>query len=62
MERMRRIVALIQERPGLRQVDIARALGIRPCAVYVALPNLEARGVLLAEDETGRLYIAEQGG
>ena len=58
-ERLARIADAIRQWPGLTQADIARAVGCRPCAVYVALPLLEERGVLLAEDDRGRLFAME---
>ena len=56
-DRLDRIAAAVRQWPGSRQVDIARAVGCAPCAVYVALPLLEERGILLAEDDDGRLYF-----
>jgi len=54
-----RIVALLLERPGLRQSEIAAALGKHKSTVLRALPQLEAQGIRLAEDEQGRLFLAE---
>lgn len=57
--RLDRIADVIRQQPGLRQIEIARAVGCAPCAVYVALPLLEAQGLLLVEDDNGRLSVLE---
>ncbi len=54
-----RIVALLVERPGLRQSEIAAALGKPKSTVLRALPRLEAQGIRLAEDDRGRLFLAD---
>lgn len=57
--RLDRIAAAIRQRPGSTQAEIARAVNCWPSTVYVALPLLEHLGVLLVEDDAGRLSIME---
>ena len=54
-----RIVELLTRQSELRQTEIARALGEHDSTIMRALPNLEAKGVRLAEDDNGRLSLAE---
>lgn len=54
-----RIVELLMRRPELRQTDIASALGERDSTIMRALPVLEAKGIRLAEDDRGRISMAE---
>lgn len=54
-----RIVELLTRQPDLRQTEIASALGEHDSTVSRALPLLEARGVRLAEDDRGRISMAE---
>ena len=49
------IRAAVEANPGRRAGWIARLLGLDNKAVQRALPQLEARGDLLAEDEKGGL-------
>jgi DNA-binding MarR family transcriptional regulator len=50
----------IQQHPGKRPGRIARLLGLDNRTMMRALPQLEARGDLLSEDENGRLYWFRQ--
>ncbi|MDW8325583.1 MAG: MarR family transcriptional regulator [Anaerolineales bacterium] len=54
-----RIVELLARQPNLRQSEIAAALGEHSSTVMRALPKLEAQGIRLAEDDEGRLSLAE---
>ncbi len=54
-----RIVELLTRQPELRQTEIARALGEYDSTIMRALPNLDAKGIRLAEDDQGRLSLAE---
>jgi hypothetical protein len=50
-----RLKAAIRENPGHRAGHYARRLGRDNKSVMRALPQLEERGDLLAEDDNGRL-------
>lgn len=55
-ERLERMVELIAQHPGgLSQSEIARRLRVERSTVYRDLAVLEARGVLLAEDQQGHV-------
>jgi predicted ArsR family transcriptional regulator len=54
-ERLDEIRDAIIRHPGRRPGRIARMLGLDNKAIQRALPQLEARGDLLAEDSEGRL-------
>ena len=57
-ERLEQMTELIAEHPeGIQQSELAQLLGIPRCTVKRDLPILEDRGVLLAEDEQGRLSL-----
>ena len=54
--RLRRLEQLLREHPkGMKQSEIARSLGLHRSTVMRDLPALEDIGVLLAEDDRGRL-------
>jgi DNA-binding IclR family transcriptional regulator len=55
-----RIIVLLSQEPDLRQAEIARRLGECGSTVMRALPYTETLGVRLAEDEQGRLSLAER--
>ncbi len=50
------MVRLIEERPGIRQAELARQLGVSRSTIQRRLPSLEEAGYLLYEDDEGRLY------
>ncbi len=54
-----KIVDLLHRQPDLRQTEIARELGEYDSTVMRALPLMDTLGVRLAEDDYGRLSIAE---
>lgn len=47
---------ILTEEPGLSAREVARRLGVAPSTVTRALPSLEEAGILLSEDENGRLW------
>jgi DNA-binding IclR family transcriptional regulator len=55
-----RIVALLAQESGLRQTEIARKLGEHDSTIMRALPYTEELELRLAEDDEGRLSLAEQ--
>ncbi len=55
-----KIIDLLHRQPDLRQTEIARKLGEYDSTVMRALPLTDTLGVRLAEDDYGRLSIAEQ--
>lgn len=52
-----RMAALIAAQPGIRVADLARLLQLERSTVLRRLPALEDAGILLAEDERGRLSL-----
>ncbi len=54
-----KIIDLLHRQPDLRQTEIARELGEHDSTVMRALPVTDILGVRLAEDDYGRLSIAE---
>ena len=56
--RLRQIEALLEKHPqGLRQSEIARELKLHRSTVMRDLPALEEMGVLLMEDDRGRIGL-----
>ncbi len=55
-ERLERIYRKIEEHPGERPGFLARLLEVNRSEVTRALPALEDRGLLVSEDERGRLW------
>lgn len=55
----RRIAQLLSQQPGLRQAEIARALGEHESTIMRALPIAEGLGIRLSEDAQARLAMAE---
>ena len=55
-ERIETIYDTIEQNPGQRAGWIARLLGLNRSEVTRALPALEQKGYLLAEDEEGQLW------
>ncbi|MFN8485237.1 MAG: hypothetical protein U0768_19540 [Anaerolineae bacterium] len=53
--RIEDIARMIEEQPGLTANGIADLLGVPASSVARALPSVEESGVLLAEDDRGRL-------
>lgn len=55
-ERLEGIYRKIEEYPGERPGFFARLLGLNRSEVTRALPALEDKGLLVSEDEHGRLW------
>jgi len=58
-ERLEQEVALLEQQP-LRPAQIAERIGVPRSTVMRDLPDLEDRGVLLQEEEDGRLSIFQR--
>jgi DNA-binding IclR family transcriptional regulator len=57
-ERLERMADVIEQYPqGISQNKLARQMGIPRSTVKRDLPTLEQAGILLAEDERGRLSM-----
>jgi DNA-binding IclR family transcriptional regulator len=54
--RLEMIAQAVQSNPGKRAGYIAQELGLSRSSVTRALPALEEVGILLAEDDHGRLF------
>ena len=54
--RLEMIAQVVQRNPGRRAGYIAQKLGLPRSSVTRALPALEEAGILLAEDDRGRLF------
>lgn len=53
---------LIQAQPGLSAQALAQQLGVSTSTVIRRLPSLEEAGILLYEDEQGRLWPFRESG
>uniref|UniRef100_A0A540VD17 MarR family transcriptional regulator n=2 Tax=Litorilinea aerophila TaxID=1204385 RepID=A0A540VD17_9CHLR len=60
MDTYENVRQLLEERPGLSAREIARHLDVAPSTVTRMLPNLEEAGILLYEDDKGRLWPFQQ--
>ncbi len=58
--RLERIYRKIEANPGKRPGFIAKLLGVNRSEVTRALPALEAKGLLLIEDDKGGLWPFRQ--
>ena len=54
--RVEMIAQTVQDNPGKRAGYIAQKLGLHRSSVNRALPALEEAGILLSEDDRGRLF------
>ncbi len=54
--RVEMIAQAVRSNPGKRAGYIAQKLGLSRSSVTRALPALEEAGILLAEDDRGRLF------
>lgn len=50
------LAALVEESPGISASELARRLGVPTSTVTRRLPSLDEAGILLFEDEKGRLW------
>jgi DNA-binding IclR family transcriptional regulator len=55
--RLEQIARYLENHPQSRPSEIARALDLHPSTVIRLLPTLEKAGILLIEDEQGRLSL-----
>jgi DNA-binding IclR family transcriptional regulator len=55
--RVEMIAQAVQSNPGKRAGYIAQKLGLSRSSVTRALPALEEAGILLSEDDQGRLFF-----
>jgi DNA-binding IclR family transcriptional regulator len=55
--RLERMADAVGQQPGISQSELARQLGVPRSTVKRDLPTLEQAGILLAEDERGRLAL-----
>jgi Mn-dependent DtxR family transcriptional regulator len=55
-ERTQQIAGYVEQHPGVRPAEIARALDVPRSSVTRTLPALEDEGRLLYEDRRGRLW------
>jgi hypothetical protein len=56
LHKLRRMAGAIQSQPGLTKSQLRRATGLSWDDIKWGLAALEARGILLSEDQEGRLY------
>lgn len=56
-ERLERMARIVAREKGITQAELARRLDVHRSTVGKDLVALEERGVLLAEDERGRLSL-----
>lgn len=54
------MAALIEAQPGIRASELAAKLGVEKSTVLRRMPSLEDAGILLAEDEHGRLFMYQR--
>ena len=47
---------LIQQKPGIRPADVAKAIKVSPSTISRRLPSMEEAGYLYYEDDDGNLY------
>jgi DNA-binding IclR family transcriptional regulator len=59
VEVARRIAELLAQQPELRQAEIAQKLREHDSTVMRALTHMDELGLRLAEDDQGRLSLAE---
>ena len=58
--RLRQMAQMVAEAPaGVTQAELAHALGVSRSTVNKDLVCLESKGVCLAEDDAGRLWLPE---
>ncbi len=56
-ERLERMARAIEQQPDITQAELARQMGMPRSTVKRDLPALEQAGIMLAEDERGRLTL-----
>lgn len=55
--RLEEIARYVEGHPRCKPIEIARELDLHPSAVTRSLPALEEAGILLSEDDRGRLSL-----
>ena len=55
-KRLEAIWRTVEETPGIRAGQVARDLDLHRTTVMRALPAMEEEGLLLSEDDQGRLW------
>lgn len=55
--RVEEIARYVEEHPHSKPIEIARELELHPSTVIRSLPALEEAGILLSEDDRGRLSL-----
>ena len=55
-KRLAAIMQTVERKPGIRSGRVARELNLHRSMVARALPAMEEEGLLLSEDEQGRLW------
>ncbi|NOK63953.1 MAG: hypothetical protein GFH27_549319n133 [Chloroflexi bacterium AL-W] len=56
-ERLITIVAALTKTPGQTQSELARLMGVHPSTIEDDLRKLEEEGILVQEDDRGRLSL-----
>ena len=56
-ERLEQMTKTIEQNPQITQSQLAHRLGVSRATVHRDLPTLEEKGVLLSEDDQGRLSL-----
>jgi Mn-dependent DtxR family transcriptional regulator len=54
--RLEKIWQAVERQPGVKASDVAQELKLARSSVTRALPEMEARGLLLSEDDRGGLW------
>ena len=55
--RLAQMVETLEQNPRMTQSQLARQLGVSRATVHRDLPVLEDKGILLSEDDQGRLSL-----
>ncbi|MCS6843456.1 MAG: winged helix-turn-helix transcriptional regulator [Caldilineales bacterium] len=55
--RLAEIADYVERHPHCKPIEIARHLNLQPSTVTRSLPALEDAGILLSEDDRGRLSL-----
>lgn len=58
-EKAKQLYDVIKSNPGLTSREIGRLMGRSSNQVLTILPSLEAGGLLVSEDDVGRLFPME---
>ncbi len=58
-ERLARLVDLVMLQPGITQAELARKLNVNRSTIFKDLTRLAELGIRLAQDDDGKLYLAD---